>query len=1090
MFHLLAKIKASMSRPDSAPAVRVEPLEPRVLFSGDTLPGVSAIYPAQSFLHNNPDGRIIDITRVEDIPAINAPNATPWNYSDDDGRAINAALDFVVDKLRADVANETAFSRDPSTSYVIYVPKGVFHVEDTVEYSGDPYRYVVQLRIEGQSRETSEIRLKNNRAAFNNGEKRAIIDFSQNTGDDPNEVGFLNWQSSNILRNITVGTGSGNPDAVGVDFWGANSAEISNVTIRSTDGQGEVGLHMPIGMVSGYYHDITIEGFDRGMLIEPYHFAHPTFENVTLTGQNEVGVRVVNSQPTFRNLLSDNSAPAIHATDGGAHVVLIDSELRGGLAGDAAIIFDDSGVDRDPNPIDAQDIQSPLLSVGHVFARDVRIGGYGTAIERDGVAVVTGSYIDEYVSDSPFGFDSDQRLRTLNLDVPDVPATPWPDVSKWVSPEDYGAVGNGIADDSAAVQAAFNDPNAEVVYFPSAVYRIETAVNVPDHINRVNLQFTTLIGGPSGAFFRVNEDAPKPLVFDDLYSTQGFFVRHDQPRELVMNTIRATVAYSNPSSGDRGDVFLNNVTGFGKVDQADIKNQNVYARFINSEQTSAPNFTVGDGGLLWVLGYKVEGATESFEVESGGTLEVLGGITVQFARNTFQPGDVPFLLNDGTVSIVASSSGRRIDVPHFDDYINDTREGVNSIVQQGDSEVPERIGRINQFVIPMYASYDVGDLPIGAAQLAHYPFDDDFQAPDAPDAINDGASFVAGVSGSAVDMSNQQSVVFLDEIGDAMNTGAGAVSFWFRSNETDNGMLIYGSDAPGGNGFTGQNEFYITTSGPNNLMLLLESGGNNDTRIFFSDGDGDITDGQWHHVAASWDSQGQIDVYVDGALSKSATHNGNVFSFSEVFKLGEAGLDGAADLDGSIDEVKLFGRPLTAEEIGDIYNENPFLFGSVTVASNSFPPRVASLMAVEDFGIIGAAVPALHSPLAKLEVLQGSVDLRGLQVTPVLIRSDAWFKSDLYDTFGERTVNRTVESLHTDFTSEPTKLLVDSCVEFEFSELAAIAMYDSSGYSDASRTSDSMAADLGRHPYMSDIVLTVYPDLEFGFGLDGLNLSL
>lgn len=56
----------------------------------------------------------------------------------------------------------------------------------------------------------------------------------------------------------------------------------------------------------------------------------------------------------------------------------------------------------------------------------------------------------------------------------DVP--PVPDMKEWVSVMDYGAKGNGIADDTEAVQRALN--GAEVVYFPQGIYRITESLIV------------------------------------------------------------------------------------------------------------------------------------------------------------------------------------------------------------------------------------------------------------------------------------------------------------------------------------------------------------------------------------------------------------------------------------------------------------------------------------------------------------------------------------------------------------------------------------------------------------------------------------
>lgn len=71
---------------------------------------------------------------------------------------------------------------------------------------------------------------------------------------------------------------------------------------------------------------------------------------------------------------------------------------------------------------------------------------------------------------------------------------------------DYGAVGDGVANDSAAIQAAITAASAAVsgstgavVYFPTGTYIIDTTINMP---NRVGLQ------GANGRGTTIKADAP------------------------------------------------------------------------------------------------------------------------------------------------------------------------------------------------------------------------------------------------------------------------------------------------------------------------------------------------------------------------------------------------------------------------------------------------------------------------------------------------------------------------------------------------------------------------------------------------------
>jgi hypothetical protein len=918
--------------PSSSSCPSVEQLEPRRLLSGDTRPDINAVYPEGAFMHVDPTARVIDVTQLSQIAAFNAadgtpaPDATPNDHTDDDSLAFIAALDYVREKLRLTFGPV----RPPETSYIIYVPDGVYHVENTIEYSGLPDEDFVQMRIVGQSRDNTIIRLKNGQAGFGAGQRKAIIDFSQRLGDDPIFLGYNNFPGQNALRNLTVHAGRNNPGAVGVEFVGANSSEIHNVSIVSGDGLGEIGLHFKIGMTSGYVRDVSINGFDRGILMHPYHFADPALENITLRDQNEVGIRVVNSKPAIRNLFSDNDVIAVDLTDGGAHVTLLDSTLIGGSPTKPAIRVDDTGLDRVANPVGRNTSEDvPGVEVGHLFARDVRVDGYGSAVKKNGGVQVAGEFIDEYVSDAPIGFDGDQRLRSMNLPVKDVPDTPWPqNMNQWASPDDYNAAGDGVADDTAEVQAAFNNTNARVIYFPSKEYRITSPINVPAHVKRIHLMFTTLSGNGnnSSSYFRVAQNSADPLVVDDVYhANEAFLIDHAKPRTLVLNSLRTTTVYTNSdTSAKRGDLFVNNTNGFGKRESSRAINQNVYARSINTEYKAGPNFLVGDGGTMWVLGYKVESGTISFDVTAGGTLEVLGGTPNQYAKSNFQPGkgseDIVVTNTDGNVSLVLSSNGPNdFGFSGFDTVIRDTQNGVTRTVQQDD--LPDREGRVFEWVLPLYTSYDLDELPLESALLASYDFEGTLRSDVAPPATRGGVSYAPGKDGQGIRFNSGNRLNMPDEIRQEMSSEAGAFSAWVKTSQSSNGMIFYASQN-GGDGFGFERELHVHTDG-NNIGVFLEGSGKGDVTLSGTDTDGDVTDGQWHHVAATWENGGKIRLYIDGVQRDQKNHNGNVFEFDTHLQLGRPAWGAGGKFTGNLDTLRLFDRALTAAEVADMVSGFP-----------------------------------------------------------------------------------------------------------------------------------------------------------------------
>ena len=86
-----------------------------------------------------------------------------------------------------------------------------------------------------------------------------------------------------------------------------------------------------------------------------------------------------------------------------------------------------------------------------------------------------------------------------------------------------------------------------------------------------------------------------------------------------------------------------------------------------------------------------------------------------------------------------------------------------------------------------------------------------------------------------------------------------------------------------------------------------------------------LADGRWHHVAFTWiRDKRQQQLYVDGGLVATSTGpQGGGHSGGAVLGWANAGGGGDAFIDGVIDEFRIYSRPLTAEEIGTLFQAGP-----------------------------------------------------------------------------------------------------------------------------------------------------------------------
>ena len=618
------------------------------LIAQDRNPVRNVIYPDGAFVRNG--GRIIDVTQ----PPYNATG----DGVTDDTDALIAAYTFVAQQFQ-----EFGWQGDDNkASYLLYFPEGTYLVGNTIIHEGaisftDPPEPgpegIARVRIVGQNQENTIIRLRDNSPGFEAGAEREVVSF-QKVG--VGERDGTNIPASNQLSDITINTGRGNPGAIGVLYLGANTSEISNVTIKSEDGTGFIGLDMPFFSVQGHYRDITVEGFDNGMRVLSSGETNPTLEYITLNNQNRTGILVVDGSPCIRRLESTNAVPAISLVADQAQVVLIDSDLKGGEASAPAIDWQDT--------------------VSQLFVRNVQVAGYGASIRKAGTDVVSGN-VEEYVSGSVYTLFDAVEKKSLGLPVAESPLLEWEqDLSQWANVDEYPG-----ANDAEKIQNAMNS-GKPVVYFPRERYDITTPVSIPASVRHVDFMYTQ----PSiGDEFVIAEGANEPLFLD-----------HINGRGKVTQTASRSVIIRNASLGYQytsdqpSQLFLESAVNLGADKNFCPPPLSIWGRSVNDENKQTSNFNVF-GGTMWVLGFKTEGAQASYEVRAGGQLEVLGG----YRNETEADKGLPIVINDSSdVSFVGYSN---LFGP-YERVVTETQSGVTQTLLQ--SDVPRR--PFTDIFVPLY----------------------------------------------------------------------------------------------------------------------------------------------------------------------------------------------------------------------------------------------------------------------------------------------------------------------------------------------------------------------------------------------------
>lgn len=612
---------------------------------GDRNVPVDMVFPAKAFAEQG--GRFYDLTR--------APFNAKGDGKTDNTAAFVAMMDFVRDRVRAARAKSGELG---TTSLYMYLPNGTYLVSDSLVHSGDCPGGFAFLRLIGQDRRKTVIRLRDNAPGFGAGTRKPLLTWSK---DPAKHQGNVAW--GNELRNLTLDTGRGNPGAVGLVFLGANACAIDNLTIQSGDGLGAIGLWFPTWSVQGHFTDITIKGFDAGISCDHAAESNPALEHITLIGQREVGLRVVGSSPSVRDLLSANAVPAVSVEGRSAQLVLVDSELGRGDPGNAAIAIREAG--------------SP------VFLRNVQVSGYGQGV----AGAVKAGLIAEWSSHALASSGAATPKRSMDLPVEDSPPPWWePDLARWATPEDFAG------DDRSRIQAAL-DSGKPAVAFPKKDYCADRPVGlrIPASVRQIDLMDAAVWAG-----FDIDQASDQPLWIDHPGGRMTFNLKARRTVIVRGGVTRWECTASEPTVAHLQALCLD-----GKLARFCPPQHRIYARSINNEVKDKPNFNI-DGGLLWTLGFKTEGPAESFLVRHGGICEVLGG----YRNQTMTDGGRPMLWNDGgNVSFIGYSSMIRT-------YEQAVWSGVGAELRKlAKGEFPARPYAQGNYYVPLFVHFDPAAVP-------------------------------------------------------------------------------------------------------------------------------------------------------------------------------------------------------------------------------------------------------------------------------------------------------------------------------------------------------------------------------------------
>jgi hypothetical protein len=655
-----------------------------VIFIGNI--AIADYLPESTFYNENNGKRVLNIR--------NAPFYAKGDGVKDDTIAFLHAYDFVlseIDKNGWTCANPA--SNTPS--YVIYVPNGTYLVSDTIVYSGEPRWYslredkldkainspkpgiaeaVVWIRIQGEDKSKTVIKLKDNAKGFEKSTAKPVISFGKTR--------FNNLPARNKISDLTIDVGNNNPGAVGLLFAGANNSFISDLDIKSTDLKGNSGILLPIPPTMGWHNNITIVGFDYGIRLATYHASHNSFEDIRLVNQNIAGIYQETGSVSFKDLfIKSNKSMAVIQENSKSLMTLSDSEFVCG--NDCRVGVNSLG--------------------GQMLIRDTKILGYDQPINSISDKKNVSHIVSLIKRESGKSIEIDDALLHLVAKRPPVIFRSKND-SDWASPDDYTQEGKN-SNSNNSLQLALNS-GKPIVYLPKSEYIIDSSVYVPCGVKRISGLYSTIktskqFSGNSALV--VNEECAEPITIEELdYIGKGAFIKHHSNRAIYLRSVTTrNRLYENNNTEKRKELFLSNVSGWGKSKYSCI-NEDVWARFVDTESPGPFDFYL-DNCNLWVFGFKTEKLNTNFVLRNESSLKVLGGVVNQFdsSRKSGTITDLPLIdsmNSEFSVSLVSTGPNKK---SHGFKIFASVRDGSKKYEIEWD-RLPKRDARSRQIIVPLY----------------------------------------------------------------------------------------------------------------------------------------------------------------------------------------------------------------------------------------------------------------------------------------------------------------------------------------------------------------------------------------------------
>jgi hypothetical protein len=547
------------------------------------------------------------------------------------------------------------------SDYYLFFPNGTYIISDTLNSSSNRLGNGQSIKLIGENRIGTIIRLKDNLKNFNQNKPKAMF----YTSDGNNAF-------NNYFKNLTISTGKNNSSAIALDFIGNKNSMLENLNIQSEDLKGEYGILMNRPWPGAtFVKNIKIQGFNYGLYLGQTTNGI-TMENIELINQRLGGVINCSNTLNVRNLKSVSMSTVIINTNSKSNynpncktedpgiVNLFNADLIANKSENDAIINHEGN---------------------YYNFEDIKTEGYNYSL-TDGIEKLDTKIIDFKYKD--VNFLNSISTSNTKFYLSDLPENYDNINKKVINIRNLGAIENDDLDDTKAFVEALNQ-GYDTIILPSGNFLISSKIEISKPVNIVGnyskltfLETSNYQDTESRFIFDIKHNEKegfvyfKDIEFGQLTKTNGqyknsnfsWFLHSGKGQLKIKNSSINNNAFSQDLDGldfekkynwsyfsteNAGNLYLENVY----LNQIKLsKNQNVYIRSLtlNSKFTQIYN----QGAQIFALGLNSEGNGSLIENNNGGK-NLIYGTNIDCGNNTLNKSlivnldgeiNISFILND------------------------------------------------------------------------------------------------------------------------------------------------------------------------------------------------------------------------------------------------------------------------------------------------------------------------------------------------------------------------------------------------------------------------------------------------------------